>query len=175
MISPPLPPVAAPELISIIPVEPLLEVPEKKFMAPLTPETPAFDVLITIAPLEVDTPPPVYIEITPPVKTFASPADVRIFPAIAWLISTEKDMSPPLPCVAKPVLSWKAPLDPLLAVPVVNKIAPLIPSSPALGVLIVKEPLVKCPEYPVAISIKPPVTGIASPAATKTPPPTASE
>ena len=56
LITPALPAVAAPEPIEIEPLEPELVVPELNTSTPLTPASPAFAVLIVIAPLVVAMP-----------------------------------------------------------------------------------------------------------------------
>ena len=66
---PPVPAVAAPLPIEIVPVLPELEVPELNTITPLTPDEPAFAVRTVIAPLVVAVPSPVVIEIEPPVRT----------------------------------------------------------------------------------------------------------
>jgi hypothetical protein len=51
-------PVAAPDTIKICPVLPLLDVPDSKDKAPLTPDIPPFLLLMYIAPLEELVPTP---------------------------------------------------------------------------------------------------------------------
>ena len=62
-----MPPVAAPVLNDIEPLDPELEVPDANVNAPLTPDTPAFDVRNEMAPLVELAPRPLTIEIDPPV------------------------------------------------------------------------------------------------------------
>ena len=63
LIAPPLPLVAAPLPTEIDPLLPELDVPELNTSRPLTPVTPAFAVLIEIAPLVLDDPAPLLITI----------------------------------------------------------------------------------------------------------------
>ena len=56
LIDPALPPVAAPDPIEIVPVEPELDVPELKTSTPLTPLAPALALRIVMAPLVDDVP-----------------------------------------------------------------------------------------------------------------------
>ena len=69
LIDPALPVVAAPEPIEIEPVLPELDVPELKTSTPLTPLSPAFAVLIVMAPLVLAMPCPLLTPIAPPVWT----------------------------------------------------------------------------------------------------------
>ena len=66
---PPVPAVAAPLPIEIVPVLPELAVPELNVITPLTPDEPALAVRIVMAPLVDSVPSPVVIEIEPPVRT----------------------------------------------------------------------------------------------------------
>ena len=58
-------------------------VPLLNIKAPLIPLVPELGVLITIAPLELNVPYPVNIEIVPPVAPLAQPARIATWPPIA--------------------------------------------------------------------------------------------
>jgi len=63
---PPRPPVAAPEPRLIAPLLPLLALPELNTSKPLLPATPAFELRIETAPLDVAVPSPLDKNIAPP-------------------------------------------------------------------------------------------------------------
>ena len=85
-------------------------------------------------------------------------------------------IDPALPPTALPVVKLNPPLSPvcLLPSPVEYVNPPLVPAVPASGVLNVNDPLDVDFEYPVAISILPPLPVNASPAFTFIDPPSSS-
>jgi hypothetical protein len=124
--------VADPVTIDKAPDAPLLVVPDWKAKPPLTPDTPALNVLSAIEPLDVAIPDPDARETAPPVRTVLIPAiDTRSPPAFAVPVPTLIMISPPFPPVAAPVDTAMKPLVPELVVPVVKLSIPLVPAVPA--------------------------------------------
>jgi hypothetical protein len=98
LILPPAPKIEEPVRSVIIPLLPLLELPEVKDREPDTPSFPAAVVLMLNAPLDAARPYPVIIETAPPVDEVLSPAFKAILPPCAIDPSpTTMLMLPPAP------------------------------------------------------------------------------
>ena len=80
---PPRPLVAVPEPMKRLPLIPLLELPELRTTAPLTPDVPALAVLMINEPLLVEDPYPVKIDTIPPLDDDDTPADNTSCPPTA--------------------------------------------------------------------------------------------
>ena len=107
-----------------------------------------------------------------PLAPVVSPTSKLNDPPLPTLpVPSFKLIDPDLPFNASPVVKLKPPLSPELVVPVLNVNAPLIPFVPEFGVFKTNEPLDVASEYPVAISILPPLPVSASPAFTVIDPP----
>jgi hypothetical protein len=100
------------------------------------------------------------------------PAVIAMLPPLPEAPSpTDKEMAPPRPTVADPVLILRAPLLPWLAVPEASRSRPDAPAAPASAVRIDRGPLEVAVPLPVEIVTAPPVKDDAPPAAKSKLPP----
>jgi hypothetical protein len=157
----------------IIPLLPLLLLPDENERDPETPLSPEFLVRILNDPLDVARPYPDTIDTAPPVLDVDSPAlSTTRPPAETFPCPTKILKLPPVPNVADPVLMTIAPVLPALEVPETKERDPLVPLSPALAVRTLNEPLDFAVPKPVIIETAPPVFTVLSPLlTTKRPPP----
>jgi hypothetical protein len=116
------------------PLLPALAVPVLSTSSPLTPNSPALEVVIAIDPLVVTVLYPDFNVTNPPVVEVVVPAFIFIKPP--WPLFPDPTVmvtEPPLPRVADPEPMKTFPLFPLLEVPVLNITRPLTPLLPALA------------------------------------------
>jgi hypothetical protein len=140
------------------PEVPELVVPELNTSTPLTPFSPAFAVLIVIAPLVLDTPDPESTSIAPPVSVWLMPALMVIRPPVPLSPSpTVRLMAPLLPPVAVPDPMQIAPVPPLLDDPELKTRVPLTPFAPALAERMTMPPLLVAKPMPLRSETVPPV------------------
>ena len=135
-ILPPLPLfVPCPLDIPISPLEPELEVPERKDNDPLTPVVPAFGDKMNIDPLELAELNPVDMNIVPPLEVVEIPLLTIIDPPtspVAVVAPVSMRTAPELPTFDAPVSRVTLPDDPHELDPDLKVIIPLTPLVPPL-------------------------------------------
>jgi len=149
------------------PVLPLVESPVLRTINPLTPLEPALPVRSSKEPPDVadpEAPLPLIIDTRPPdfEEKEVVPAMITISPPVPLLpCPTVTYTDPPRPLDAAPVPIYNAPVFPEPEIPVLKINIPLIPVLPAVLVLNTKSPvLLLSMLLPVKIEIRPPLVAL---------------